>query len=180
MNTINTILKLVAYIVLFGFSLIFGFLSKATEMALAIVAGCLGLAFLNLHKMKKFKGAGFEAEMKDKIEAIIEKETEPGRSEQIGDSGYSVDAYGTDEKTQKVIRALFNPTYTWRYVQGISKESDLPKAEALDALNELLSKNLVSSTEGDHGTLWCLTAKGRNVLRNIESASIGNMGQASK
>jgi hypothetical protein len=38
-------------------------MSMATEMGLAILAGALGLAFSNLDKISKFKGAGFEAEM---------------------------------------------------------------------------------------------------------------------
>ncbi len=169
MNAINITLNIVSYIVLFGFSLVFGLLDRPAAMGLAIVAGSLGLAFLNIDKIKRFKGAGFEAEMQEKIEAIIEKETETEYNETIGIYGFNIEDYVTDEKSQKVIRALFNPTYTWRYVEGISKESDLPMAEASEALNRLLSNSLVSSTKGDHGTLWCLTAIGRNVLRNIET-----------
>ena len=149
------------------------------KVVLGTVKGDIHDLGKNLVKIM-LKGAGFEAEMKDKIETIIEKETEPRRIEQIGDSEYSLNAYRNDEKTRKVLRALFNPTYTWRYVQGISMESDLPMDEALEALNDLLSKNIVSSSKGDHGTLWCLTAKGRNLFRNIEGASIENKGQASK
>lgn len=43
---------------------IFGVLGKPTEMGLGIVAGAIAAAFLNLDRIERFKGAGFEAEMK--------------------------------------------------------------------------------------------------------------------
>lgn len=46
----------------------FGLLGKSTEMGLIIVAGAIGLAFLNIDKIQRFKGAGFEAEMKKAVE----------------------------------------------------------------------------------------------------------------
>jgi len=168
MNTSNKILNIVSYIALFGVSLVFGLLNKTTEMGLAIVAGSLGLAFVNIDKLKRFKGAGFEAEMQDKIEAIVDKETEPGQKGIMDNCSSSVEGYIADEKSKKVLKALFNPTYTWRYTESISLESDLLVDEVSKALNRLLSNNLVSSSQGDHGTLWCLTAKGRNIFRNMD------------
>jgi len=172
MQIMNRILNLIAFTVLFGVSLVFGLLGKATEMGLAILAGVLGLAFLNLDKLKRFKGAGFEAEMKEKIEGIVDKETEPQRDMHTvaSASGAGGVSYVANEQKKKVIEALFNPTYTWRYAEGISKESELSMAEVSVALHSLLNDRLVSSTEGDHGTLWCLTARGRNVLRNAVNA----------
>jgi len=169
MKAIEKKLSLVAYAVLFGISIIFGFLSMPTEMGLSIVAGSLGLAFLNIDKIKRFKGAGFEAEMQEKIEAIIEKETEPEQNENNGSCGFSVEAYGTDDKSLKVIKALLNQKYTWRYLGGISKESGLSKDGSLKTLNWLLDNKLGSFTEGEHGRLWSLSAKGRNVFKNIEN-----------
>lgn len=60
--------KLFNCLILLGPSMYFGYKGKTTEMGLAIVAGSIALAFLNLDKLKKFKGAGFEAEMRDVIE----------------------------------------------------------------------------------------------------------------
>ncbi|MCX7988891.1 MAG: hypothetical protein N2647_05555 [Thermodesulfovibrio sp.] len=47
---------------------IFGMLSKPTEMGLAIVAGAISATFFNLDKIQRFKGAGFEAEMKKAVD----------------------------------------------------------------------------------------------------------------
>ncbi|MBU3179082.1 hypothetical protein KPL47_22560 [Clostridium estertheticum] len=44
-------------------SLIFGIIGKPTEMGLAIIAGSITVAFLNIDKIQRFKGGGFEAEM---------------------------------------------------------------------------------------------------------------------
>ena len=49
-------------------AVLFGLLGKATEMGLIVVAGAVGLAFFNLDKIERFKGAGFEAEMKRAVE----------------------------------------------------------------------------------------------------------------
>lgn len=63
----KTLLNILSVLMLFGVSTFLGFFDKATEMGLAIVAGALGLAFANIDKIHKFKGAGFEAEMKDLV-----------------------------------------------------------------------------------------------------------------
>lgn len=46
----------------------FGYLGKTAEMGLAIVASSIAAAFINLDKFQKFKGAGFEAELKKAVE----------------------------------------------------------------------------------------------------------------
>lgn len=48
--------------------LYFGFIGKPTEMGLAIVAGAIAAAFMNIDKIQRFKGAGFEAEMKKAVD----------------------------------------------------------------------------------------------------------------
>lgn len=57
-------------------AVMFGLLGKPAEMGLIIVAGAIVLAFFNIDKIQKFKGAGFEAEMKravDEANATIEQ-----------------------------------------------------------------------------------------------------------
>lgn len=44
--------------------LYFGIMGKTAEMGLMIVASSIAIAFFNIDKVQKFKGAGFEAEMK--------------------------------------------------------------------------------------------------------------------
>jgi DNA-directed RNA polymerase subunit F len=56
--------KLILILVILGPGLVFGFMGKPTEMGIAITAGAVTAAFMNLDKFQKFKGVGFEAEMK--------------------------------------------------------------------------------------------------------------------
>jgi hypothetical protein len=44
-----------------------GLLGKPTEMSLIIVAGSIVIAFLNIDRIQRFKGAGFEAEMRQTV-----------------------------------------------------------------------------------------------------------------
>lgn len=56
--------NLIIVLIIIGPGLAFGFFGKPTEMGLAIVAGAIAAAFINIDKIQKFKGAGFEAEMR--------------------------------------------------------------------------------------------------------------------
>lgn len=46
---------------------LFGLKGMTTEMGIAVAASCVFLAFANLDKFTKFKGAGFEAELRDVV-----------------------------------------------------------------------------------------------------------------
>jgi len=48
-------------------SSIFGYLDKTTAMGLSIALGAIGMAFSHIDKIKRFKGASFEAEMKEVV-----------------------------------------------------------------------------------------------------------------
>lgn len=54
-------------LLILGPSLYFGFLGKPAEMGVALAAGALSAAFLNLDKLQKFKGAGIEIELKQAV-----------------------------------------------------------------------------------------------------------------
>ena len=73
--------QIASFAVLLIISTVYGFLSLTTEMGLAIVAGSLGLAFSNIDKISKFKGAGFEAEM-NMVHTLLESQTEPSPEQQ--------------------------------------------------------------------------------------------------
>ena len=49
-------------------ALAFGYLRQPTEMGLAIIAGGLAAVFVNIDKIQRVKGAGFEAEMRKAVE----------------------------------------------------------------------------------------------------------------
>jgi DNA-directed RNA polymerase subunit F len=62
--------------------LYFGIIGKPTEMGLAVVAGAIAASFINIDKIQRFKGAGFEAEMKKAVEeayATVENLKELGK-----------------------------------------------------------------------------------------------------
>ena len=158
-NMLNKALVITSGVMLFGISTLFGILGRPAEMGLAVVAGALGLAFANIDKISRFKGAGFEAEMREKIEAVVTKEIEPPPVEE--DNELSVFRYEGDSNTKKVLQALHNPDYTWRYLSGVRLETGMSKKDVSDALNWLLQNGFVVRSEGSNGTLWSLTEKGR-------------------
>jgi hypothetical protein len=60
--------QIISVIVIIIPAIIFGWIGKTTEMGLMIVAGSITAAFLNINSIQRFKGAGFEAEMKKAVE----------------------------------------------------------------------------------------------------------------
>lgn len=65
--TTNRITILAALLML-TLAMVLALLGKPTEMGLIIVAGAISIAFLNIDRIQRFKGAGFEAEMKQAVE----------------------------------------------------------------------------------------------------------------
>ena len=150
--------QIVSYVVLLGGTLLFGFLRGYKEMGIWVLAGFLGMGFLNIDKMERFRGAGFEAVMRDQLEAIVVKETEPDVQER--QSGDRIESYGfVGDESPRVVKALMNPTYTWRNVSGISKESGVSPEKVQETLDWLLKNGLAKSSQG----AWALTEKGREV-----------------
>ena len=161
------VFQIASYVVLFGGSIVFGLIGRPTEMGLTITAGFLGLIFSNIDSVSRFKGPGFEAEMRkqEQLNEVIAKEIEP-----ISDNkalGISCESYGTDEKTKAVIRSLKNPKFTWRHLAGIVKESRLDEKEVENALSWLVENDLGKKSIGPKGQIWSLTFKGRDVFQNI-------------
>jgi hypothetical protein len=151
------------------FSLVFGFLGKPTEMALAIVAGTMAFALLNLDKFSKIKGAGFEAELRDQIEAVIEKETEI-----VLESGAAtVEGYALIGDAIPVVNALKNLKFTWRYPQGLVEESGVSLIEVEKTLSWLMDNGLARISNGKHGKIWTFTTKGREAFPGKVGSSSG-------
>jgi len=85
---------------------VFGFLQMPTEMGVIIVACSLSLCFANLNKIQSFKGAGFEAQMREAVQ----------------------EAYATLEALQSLARPLLrtniaNIAFANRW-DGIGKEKE--------------------------------------------------------
>jgi hypothetical protein len=64
-STYNWWRPLLSLLVIIAPGFYFGLVGKSAEMGLAIVAGAISAAFLNIDRIQRFKGAGFEAEMRE-------------------------------------------------------------------------------------------------------------------
>ncbi|MGV1098718.1 hypothetical protein ACUUL3_04825 [Thiovibrio sp. JS02] len=65
MNEIFT--TIIGSIITLGLAVLFGLKGMPTEMGIIVAAGAICLSFLNIDKIERFKGAGFEAEMKKAV-----------------------------------------------------------------------------------------------------------------
>lgn len=163
---INQIAQISAFILLLAGTFAFGLLGKTAEMGLCILAASIGLAFSNIEKMKRFKGAGFEAEMLEKkVDAMIAKDAEPAPEAER--TGFQLKAYGIDEATRSVVRALGNSKYTWRTPTGIAQESGQTSAAVKKALDWLGLNDLVVQAGAGRVTNWGLSEEGRNLYNSI-------------
>ena len=168
---LNTIAQASAFFVLLAGPFTFGILGMPTEMGLCILAAAIALAFSNIEKIKRFRGAGFEAEMLEKqVEAIIAKDAEPEAQEEP--SFITCKAYGLDDTTRGVIRALGSSNYTWRTVSGIAQESRLTTVSVKKAITWLTMNGLVVQAGTAKNTNYGLSEEGRN-LYNFIKASAG-------
>ena len=59
---------LASALLVLGPACVFGYWEKPVEMGVALIAGAIAAAFVNIEKFERFKGAGFEAEMKRAVE----------------------------------------------------------------------------------------------------------------
>jgi len=66
----NSWVTVLASAVMVSLAMWLGLLGKPTEMGLIIVAGSIAIAFLNIDRIQRFKGAGFEADMRQTVEEV--------------------------------------------------------------------------------------------------------------
>lgn len=154
-----------SFVVILVGSIIFGLLGKPIEMGLLIASGAVSLFFLNLEKFSSFKAAGIEANLRDKIEAVVEKETEPFIKQSSDLSGEEENPVPEtsliDKNTRKVIEALHHPEYTWRYLEGLKQDTKLNASEIKSSLRWLIDHGYARQSFGKYGTIWNLTEHGR-------------------
>lgn len=162
------VLRFLAFIFILGGSFYFGYVERPVEMGLAIVAGSIALAFSYIDKIEMFKGAGFEAKMRQQVATLVAKETEPPK--ETPRSFMAVKGFATDEVTKGVLKALGSEKYTWRYLGGIAEDTKFPKVGIQTALTWLVANDLATKTEGAQGAVWGLTAEGRSLLASIIAA----------
>lgn len=155
-----------AYGLLLIGSPVFGALGKPVEMGLIIVAAAVALAFTDLERFKRFKGAGFEAELREQVQAIVEKQTEPVLLQETSPT----QATKLDPGTKAVMNALDHPVFTWRYLGGVAKDSGQSRDFVAQALQWLVANGFARRSVGKHGVIWSLTEGGRimNILDDFD------------
>jgi hypothetical protein len=157
------------FLLLFG-SAVFGFLERPVEMGLMIVASAIALAFSDLEKFSRIKGAGFEAELREKMVAIVEKETESDVSYE-GSNISLLNNYMPTQNANAVMMAFYNSKYTWRSLNGLEKDTKLSSSEVDVALNELVTNQYARRAKSNKGHLWSLTDNGRRGVKAINEDS---------
>ncbi|KFK97195.1 MULTISPECIES: hypothetical protein [unclassified Serratia (in: enterobacteria)] len=152
-------LENLSVLVLFGLSSLMALLGRPAEMALAIVAGAIGLAFSNIDKLESFKGAGFEAKTRERRaqEAVISEQT--NNTEELKTLASDI-----TKAREAIMSALLNTEYNARYPSGIAEEANYPRDVVLEELNWLQQQKLVEKRAGKNGYLWSLTEKGMALL----------------
>lgn len=161
---IKSLFQCGSYSVLLVVTIVFGYMKMPVEMGLSILAGALGLAFSNIDKISKFKGAGFEAEM-NMVRDFVENQTEPSPAQKE-------EAKQKDDITESenlVLKSLQKPGYTWRYAKTVSGEVSLPIHETERILSALMSRGLAKSGKGANGKeIWAITNLGKSVQEQHE------------
>lgn len=165
-KTVNSkiLFQIASYSMLLVVSSVYGFLGQTTEMGVAVVAGAIGLAFTNLDKIARFKGAGFEAEMK-MVQTMIENQTEPS-SDQQEEAKRKDDLSGTEVK---ILKRLQKPGYTWRYAKTIAGEISKPVLDTEKTLEALMLRGFATNTKGSNGEIWSITPLGKSVQEQHDS-----------
>ena len=164
--TIKTLYQIISYIVLLGISSTYGFMGMPAEMGLSVLAGALGLAFSNIDKIARFKGAGFEAEM-NMVQTIIENQTEP-TNEQREEARRKDNLTHTENM---VLRRLQKPGYTWRYARTVAGEISQDVSTTENILASLMARGLAKSGTGSNGEIWAITNLGKSVQEQHELAT---------
>jgi hypothetical protein len=156
---------------------LFTIIGEASFVTLTIVSISVGLIIYFEKTIQSFKLGLTGIEATRKVELLAAKVTEPPPSIPFqtddlptGSFRSTLRAYGTDEDTKSVIKAIealgLGP-YTFRHVDGISQETGLPSESVIKALLWLAANNLAMETQGNQGAVWALTQEGRLLLSSI-------------
>lgn len=159
--------------VLLGGAMLFGLMGRPAEMAVAVVAGSLGLFFSNLDKFESFSAGGVVAKLRAKIETVSRrletisgKETEPPDADDEPVGGLQVEAYGLDDNTRSVVKALAYSKYAWRYPSGVVEDATVSRQTTLRSLQWLVDNGLANEASGKNGTVYGLSEKGWLLVRS--------------
>lgn len=169
----TSILEKLSLGVLLGGAMLFGLMGRPAEMAVAVVAGSLGLFFSNLDKFESFSAGGVVATLRAQIEAVSHqvetisgKETEPPEADDEPEGGFQLEAYGLDNTTRNILKALARSDYAWRYPSGVGKDAAVTRTKALRKLQWLVDNQLANEAPGKNGVVYGLSEKGWSLVQS--------------
>ena len=147
-----------------------------TLLSIVIIASCLFVFYEPRITRAEASAKGFAFDLSEKVDvlqkqtnAMAIKQAEPKERIPTATTGIKVtcEAYGTDDKTQLVIKSIGGTKYTFRNIKGIITDSQLPHDVAKDKLNWLLINELANSFDVDGEKLYALSPKGLRVFAQV-------------
>ena len=155
----------------------FGLIGEVSFTLLLIinVACCMFVFYEPRIKRGSATASGVEVEMFEKIDQLEKKtnaiaiaNTEPNVvSISATLPAMTCEAYGGDNETDSVIKAISGTKYTFRNIDGIISDSNLEQETAKDKLNWLLLHELATSFDIDGERLYALSPNGRNAFAQV-------------
>jgi len=103
-------------------------------------------------------------EAEKKVDLIVEPENAPREpsSPVVDQAQAHVDPATLSDHEKRVLKTLFNSSYSARALSGISRDGEIDQEEATAALTLLVGKSLVQQTQTFKGyAKWSLTQAGR-------------------
>ena len=102
--------------------------------------------------------------LRSDVDPIILKETELPEA----DAPLSEEVL-KDEMLQRVIVALGNPNYSWRFESGMAQETRESREQVREVLDRLVSDGYATHSMKQGRDAWALKLSGRQLLRQIQS-----------
>lgn len=137
-----------------------------------IVFTCLFVFYEPRIKNAKATKDGVELEMYKAI-FIKQEQVEPMPPVRVNFTGggwqTELESYGTDEQAKLVIKSIGGTKYTFRNIEGIVADSNLPEDIARDKLNWLMLHDFVDEFEISGEKLYALSLKGHSVFSGIKN-----------
>jgi len=145
----------IGFILLILSIFVFGLQGMSTEMAISVAASSIFLAFANLKKFSKFKGAGFEAELKQVVE----------------------EANATIDNLKEVAKPLIQTNlYALSKVGRLSEGAFNKSHKLYDQLDDLQRKIGLESTDIELSKSYYLNIHARDMISEL-AATIEQSGE---
>ncbi|MBQ0946529.1 hypothetical protein KAK07_24570 [Ideonella sp. 4Y16] len=107
-------------------------------------------------------------EVEKKVDLIVEPENAPREPSGPANMDVQVNLTDLSDHEKRVLKTLFNSSYSARALSGISRDGEISQDEATSALKLLASKSLVHQTQTFKGfAKWSLTQAGRSAAGAI-------------